>query len=419
MYRSLIVLFSSFLCSCNQDNVATIAITLEREKYGKSEGTWVYLYAIDGNEYYITDSCMVKNLQCKLKSNLPNELPYFLLVPATENQYEFWLKPGEHLSVSLTTNIRHSRLSIPGSLTNMAHCRLEDAIEKQTKIWLILKDSLARIDIQNPMYKVLEDSIRRIDAYRRQKLLIEMLEDKYIQLSPQVSDLIVMLLDMYGYQSEHIDSIRQSLLKRFPNNHSQMHNCTRENLPPASNRSIATVNRLLHIMGFPSIEKRLEPETYLPDNYTSPEAYQNGDIIDTHIFDELGTKNLSLSAINSPYIFLDFWASWCSPCCNEIPSILRIKEAYSDSLTVYAVSLDYWEDDWQKALDKYGIRTSFSHVMLPKNHIHYQYIIDKFAIKALPTNVLLDKNRRIIFSNLDGNALAKKMEELTNINMNN
>ena len=75
--------------------------------------------------------------------------------------------------------------------------------------------------------------------------------------------------------------------------------------------------------------------------------------------------------------------------------------------------------DWQKALDKYGIRTSFSHVMLPKNHIHYQYIIDKFAIKALPTNVLLDKNRRIIFSNLDGNALAKKMEELTNINMDN
>lgn len=120
------------------------------------------------------------------------------------------------MNVSLTSEIKRSRLSIPGTLTNMAHCRLEDAIEKQTKIWLSLKDSLAKTNIQNPIYKILEDSIHRVDVYRRQKLLIEMLDDKYIRQSPHVCDLIVMFLDTDGYPSEQLDSIRQVLLERFP-----------------------------------------------------------------------------------------------------------------------------------------------------------------------------------------------------------
>lgn len=414
MHRSLIILFCIVICSCEQGNLSTIAITLEREKYGKAEGKWLYLYAIDGNEYLIADSCMVKNLQCKLRSNLPDELPYYLLVPATENQYEFWMKPGDHLNVSLTSEITRSRLSIPGTLTNMAHCRLEDAIEKQTKIWLSLKDSLAKTNIQNPIYKILEDSIHRVDVYRRQKLLIEMLDDKYIRQSPHVSDLIVMFLDTDGYPSEQLDSIRQVLLERFPNDHYRMHNCTGESVSPASDRSIATVNRILHIMGFPPIEKRKKTTTCLPDNYITPKAYQKGDVINIHLFDTFETKTASLAAINSPYILLDFWASWCSPCCDEIPNILKIKEAYPDLLSVYAVSLDYWEDVWQEALDKYEIRTSFSHVMLPKSHKQYQYIIDKFAINAIPANILLDKKRRIISFNLHGDALAEKIKELAN-----
>lgn len=52
--------------------------------------------------------------------------------------------------------------------------------------------------------------------------------------------------------------------------------------------------------------------------------------------------------------------------------------------------------------------------MLPKSHKQYQYIIDKFAINAIPANILLDKKRRIISFNLHGDALAEKIKELAN-----
>lgn len=413
MYRIVMILFCIAMCSCKRDYLSSIEITLEHEKYSKAEGNWIYLYTIDGNEYYIADSCIVKNLRCKLKSDFPYELNYQLLIPATQHQYEFWMKPGDHLSVNLTSKTTRRQLSIPESFTNIASCRLEDALGEQTKMWLLLKDSLAFMDIQNPAYKRLEDSMRRIDTYRRQGLLIELLDDEYIRQSPRISDLIVLFLDANNYEKQ-LDSLRKALLERFPNDHHWMHNCTGEGAPPASDKSIVAVNRIRHLMGHPPVEKRREePVAHIPDNYIKPEAYQEGDIIDTHLFEALEAKPENLSAVDSPYILLDFWASWCGPCCEEIPNILKVRESYSDLLSVYAVSLDHWTDSWQEALDKYGIRTSFLHVMLPKSHEQYQYIMDKFAIKAIPANFLLDKDRRIISINLRGDALSKKMNELT------
>ena len=53
------------------------------------------------------------------------------------------------------------------------------------------------------------------------------------------------------------------------------------------------------------------------------------------------------------YVLIDFWASWCGPCCREMPNI---KEAYDKyhkkGFQIVGVSLDFKADAWKRAIEK-------------------------------------------------------------------
>ena len=52
------------------------------------------------------------------------------------------------------------------------------------------------------------------------------------------------------------------------------------------------------------------------------------------------------------YVLIDFWASWCGPCCREMPNI---KEAYDKyhkkGFQIVGVSLDFKADAWKRAIE--------------------------------------------------------------------
>ena len=45
------------------------------------------------------------------------------------------------------------------------------------------------------------------------------------------------------------------------------------------------------------------------------------------------------------FLLVDFWASWCAPCLEEVPQIASVLEDHPDRLAVLSVSLDGFEDD--------------------------------------------------------------------------
>jgi peroxiredoxin len=126
--------------------------------------------------------------------------------------------------------------------------------------------------------------------------------------------------------------------------------------------------------------------------------------------DTLG-KPVSLSSFKGKYVLVDFWASWCGPCRRENPNVVKVFNEFKDkNFTILSVSLDQpnAKDKWLTAIHKDGLTwTHVSDLKFWDNEVAKQY-----GIRAIPQNLLLDPQGKIIAKNLRGEDLEEKLTEV-------
>jgi cytochrome c biogenesis protein CcmG/thiol:disulfide interchange protein DsbE len=62
-------------------------------------------------------------------------------------------------------------------------------------------------------------------------------------------------------------------------------------------------------------------------------------------------RQVSLSDLKGKLIVLNFWATWCPPCVDEMPSLIQMQQRMKDKgVTVLAISVDDDEDNYRKFL---------------------------------------------------------------------
>ena len=61
---------------------------------------------------------------------------------------------------------------------------------------------------------------------------------------------------------------------------------------------------------------------------------------------DLDGRELTLQTYKGRVVLLNFWATWCGPCRAEIPSLIRIQEAYKDRLQIIGMDVD--DDDAER-----------------------------------------------------------------------
>jgi peroxiredoxin len=125
-------------------------------------------------------------------------------------------------------------------------------------------------------------------------------------------------------------------------------------------------------------------------------------------------KPVSLSSLRGKVVLIDFWASWCGPCRQENPNVVKAYNRFKEKgFEIFSVSLDKDKTSWIKAIEKDGLLWP-SHVSDLK---YWQSVAAQtYGVNGIPATFLLDKDGKIIGKNLRGEALEKKLEEVLKVN---
>jgi thiol-disulfide isomerase/thioredoxin len=111
--------------------------------------------------------------------------------------------------------------------------------------------------------------------------------------------------------------------------------------------------------------------------------------------------------VGGKYVLIDFWASWCGPCRAENPNLVKVYNDFKDKgFDIFGVSLDTDRKSWLKAIKDDNL--TWHHVSDLKGWENSAAQV--YGVRAIPANVLLDKDGYIIGKNLRGEDLRKKLE---------
>ena len=120
-------------------------------------------------------------------------------------------------------------------------------------------------------------------------------------------------------------------------------------------------------------------------------------------------KEIKWGEIRDKYILIDFWASWDTQSVAEQDSLVSvIKALKKEKFLVCSISLDVDKEAWLKASDR--DTTQWKQICDFKG---WNYsLVKNQNIQSLPSNLLLDRNKRIIAHNIRGKELIDKVKEL-------
>lgn len=137
----------------------------------------------------------------------------------------------------------------------------------------------------------------------------------------------------------------------------------------------------------------------LKQKYKVENKYKKVEMLlpDFEFLDLEGNKHL-ISEYKGRPILLNFWASWCGPCLQEFPHIMKLIKNNKELIFV-AISNDQHLSDIKKFINKF--KKEYSDVLSTKQVIFAwdskrEIASDKFNVIKLPETFIINKNLKIV-----------------------
>lgn len=119
-------------------------------------------------------------------------------------------------------------------------------------------------------------------------------------------------------------------------------------------------------------------------------------------------KKVTLSKQKGKVILLDFWASWCVPCKEELPLLDNLQNVYGKKgFRVLAVNIDNKPKNALKFLEQYFIKLTS---LWDEN----KQVVAAYDVETMPTSLIIDKEGiiRYIHSGFIPDDIHKYKEEI-------
>lgn len=363
-YLTISIFFSFFFINTySQKN----AITKIKGKINNNIYTTVFLLEYDKKIVKIDSALISKNGDFTIKTNLQQTAVYQLKLNDT-TILMLVLKPGESVSINADSKNLIESLNIKGSPDS----KLIYDTQKEIQYFLTKTDSLNNIYIANKDKSNINEILPGLQAEYNKLILAQSDLIKKVITNNIHSLACLFFIDKLDFTNDFetyckLDSV---LYNDYPNNVFviEIHN----KIQDAIKLSIG----------------HIAPEINLPDT--------SGNLV-------------ALSSLRGKIVLIDFWASWCGPCKQEIPNVKKIYSKYkSKGFEIYGVSLDKYENSWIGYIKK----DSLNWVQVSDLKYWKSEAAALYEVKGIPYTVLIDKEGKIIAKGLRGDALEAKLDEI-------
>lgn len=141
-----------------------------------------------------------------------------------------------------------------------------------------------------------------------------------------------------------------------------------------------------------------------------PQSYNGGRFKDIELSTPDGKKgSISDYAGKGKVILIDFWASWCGPCRNDMPRLVALYSKYKDQgFEILGISLDDNLGSWTKAIESMNMTWP----NLSDLGGWHSKAARLYEVNRIPQSFLLDQKGNIVGANLQHESLIYKIEEL-------
>lgn len=104
---------------------------------------------------------------------------------------------------------------------------------------------------------------------------------------------------------------------------------------------------------------------------------------------DLDGKDISLSDYQGKFLLVNFWATWCQYCDEEMPDLMAFQEKHKDELTVLAINVGEDEKTIKAYMDKKRLDLKVLMDIDSK-------VAESFVVSAFPTTFLIDPAGKVI-----------------------
>lgn len=133
---------------------------------------------------------------------------------------------------------------------------------------------------------------------------------------------------------------------------------------------------------------------------SDPEEVAKRTTVQDFILTDAGGQTKKLSDFRGNVVILSFWASWCAPCLEELPTFAQIAKRFGDrGLRIIPVNVEEG-DDGKNFAQKFWSTQNFA---MPSFFDTSKALAAQFQVEMLPANFVIDREGRLAFSSFGAN----------------